>query len=133
MLDPNTILPTGESKSDILRSKHPSLQNLNHEAEPSSDLVPPPLPNATMFSCIDADFIRYSAKRTNGSAGSSGLDANGSRMIPSVMHLTNVVILLLVLHAVDHSALAPLLACCLIALDKNPEVGPIGVCEVPRL
>ncbi len=33
---------------------------------------------------------------------------------------------------IDPSILAPLLACRLVALDKNPGVRPIGVCEVAR-
>ena len=37
VLDPdNYIIPSGETVSDILRSKHSSPQNLNHEALPSS-------------------------------------------------------------------------------------------------
>ena len=140
VLDPDNILPSGETVSDVLRNKHPSPQNLNHEALPSSDLVPPPLPNPIMFDCIDADLIRHSARHTNGSAGPSGLDAHGWRRIcctfndasDELRHSLALVARRLCTQFVDHSALAPLLACQLIALDKNPWVWPIGVCEVPR-
>jgi len=33
---------------------------------------------------------------------------------------------------VDPDGLAPLMACCLVALDKQPGVRPIGICEVVR-
>ena len=33
---------------------------------------------------------------------------------------------------IDPGCIAPLLACCLIALNKNPGVCPIGVGEIPR-
>ena len=140
VLSENDVLPSGETVSDVLRSKHPSAQSLNHEALPPSDVTVPPLPNSVMFDSIDADAIRHAAKGTTGAAGPSGLDAHNWRRIcctfkdasDDLCHALALVARRLCTQVVDHSILAPLLACRLIALDKNPGVCPIGMCEVPR-
>ena len=100
----------------------------------------PPLPSPVMFECIDAEMIRHGAKDTTGAAGPSGLDAHGWRRIcctfkeasNDLCHSLALVARRLCTQVVNHSALAPLLACRLIALDKNPGVRPIGICEVSR-
>ena len=81
VLGENDVLPSGETVSDVLRSKHPSAQSLNREALPPSDVTVPPLPNSVMFDSIDADAIRHAAKGTTGAAGPSGLDAHNWRRI----------------------------------------------------
>ena len=93
-----------------------------------------------MFDCIDADSIRHAAKGTTGAAGPSGLDAHNWRRIcctfkeasDDLCHSLALLARRLCTQVVDHSILAPFLACRLIALDKNPGVRPIGVCEAPR-
>ena len=73
-------------------------------------------------------------------AGLSGLDAhNWRRICCTFKKASDDLCHSLALHArrfctqvVDHSISAPFLACRSIALDKNPGVHPIGVCEVPR-
>ena len=119
-------------ENDALKSKHPSAQCLNQEAIP-------PLPNPVMFVRIDADSIRHAAKGTTGAAGPSGLDAHNWRRIctfkeasDDLFHSLALLAHTLCTQVVDHSILALSLACRLIALDKNPGVRPIGVCEVPR-
>ncbi len=68
------------------------------------------------------------------------MDAHGWRRIcctfrdasDTLCHSLALVARRLCTQFVDNSALAPLLASRLIALDKNPGVRPIGVGEVPR-
>ena len=140
VLGENDVLPSGETVSDVLKSKHPSAQCLNQEALPPSDVTIPPLPKPVMFNRIDADSIRHAAKGTTGAAGPSGLDAHSWRRIcctfkeasDDLCHSLALLAHRLCTRVVDHSILAPLLACRLIVLDKNPGVRPIGVCEVPR-
>ncbi len=89
-----------------------------------------------IFDCINADLIRQAAKHTNGAAGPSRMDAHGLRRICCTFKETSDEVchsLALLAHRictqfVHHSALAPLLACRLIALFFRP----IGVCEVLR-
>ena len=140
VLGPDDVLPSGETVSHVLRSKHPPPQTINDEACPPPAIDPPLLPNPIMFDCIDADLIRHGAKHTNGAAGPSCMDAHGWRRIcctfkdasDDLCHSLALVARRMCTQFIDHNALAPLLACRLIALDKNPGVRPIGVCEVPR-
>ena len=76
VLGENDVLPSGETVSDVLKSKHPSAQCLNQEALPPSYVTILPFQNPVMFDRIDADSIRHAAKNTTGAAGPSGLDAH---------------------------------------------------------
>ena len=78
--------------------------------------------------------------QTEGSAGPSRIDAKGWRRLCTSFH-TALVELCKSLAAlarrlctslVDPCCIAPFLARRLIALDKNPGVRPIGICEVTR-
>ena len=98
------------------------------------------LPDRVMFECNDADLICHAAKQTKGSAGPSGLNAHAwQRMCCSFKDAFNDLCHSLALLArrlctqfIHPLILAPLLACQLFALDKNPGIRPIGVCEVAR-
>ena len=79
---------------------------------------------AVMFDCIDADSIRHATKGTTGAAGPSGLDAHNWRICCTFKEATDDLCHSLTLLArrlctqiVDHSILAPIFACRLIALD----------------
>ena len=80
------------------------------------------------------------AKQTKGSAGPSGLNAHAWRKLccsfsdasDDLCQALASVARRLCTQFVHPSALAPLLVCRLIALNKNPGVRPVGVCEVPR-
>ena len=128
-----------QSVLDILKSKHPPGQPVD-----TTSLVNgvdnPPAVHPVIFDSIDANAIRLAALRTEGAAGPSGIDSHGWRRICTAFKsASNDICYSLALLArrictsfVDPSSLSPLLACRLIALDKNPGVRPIGVCETPR-
>ena len=135
----NDVLPSGETVSNALRNKHPNVKGLSEEALVCSDSFPP-LPDQIIFECIDADLIRHAAKQTNGPAGPSGLNALAWRRMccsfkeasDTLCHSLALLRRRLCSEHIHPSILAPLLACRLVALDKNPGVHPIGVCEVAR-
>ena len=139
VLGEDHTLPSGQTVSEVLQSKHPAAQGLKQEALLSPDTFPP-LPDQVIFECIDADLIRHAAKQTNGSAGPSGLNAHAWRRMccsfkeasDGLCHSLALLARRLCTQFIHPSILAPLLACRLVALDKNPGVRPIGVCEVAR-
>ncbi len=139
VLGEDDMLPSGETVWQALEKKHPPAQGLTKEALFTPRIQPLPS-NPVIFECIDAESIRYAAKHTNGAAGPSGLDAHGWRRLcctfkeasDELCHSLALLARRLCTQLVDHSALGPLLACRLIALDKNPGIRPIGVCEVAR-
>ena len=95
---------------------------------------------AVLFQSVDVNLIRSAAKNTDGAAGPSGINAYGwRRLCPSfknasveLCHSLALVARRLFTSYVDPQALAPLLACCLTALNKNPGVRPIGIGKFAR-
>jgi len=116
--------------------RHPAQHDIILQADSTSPVIHP-----VVFDSIDATMIRTAAAlRTDGAAGPSGIDARGwRRLCTSFQTASNDLCHSLALLAkrlctafVDPQGLAPLLACRLIALDKNPGVRPIGICETAR-
>ena len=62
VLREDDVLPSGETVSDVLRSKHTVPQGLKEEALCSSQNVPP-LPDQVIHDCFDGDFIRYATNK----------------------------------------------------------------------
>ncbi len=122
---------------DVLRSKHPPGQPASLDAI-IGDL--PPDVHPVIFDSVDASLIRSTSLRTRGAAGPSGLDAYAwRRLCTSFKSASLALCQSLALAAkrlcttlVDPESIAPLLACRLIALDKNPGVRPIGIGETAR-
>ena len=108
-------------------SKHPASQPASSESICKGD-VDPPVVRPVLFECIDAAMICKAALHTEGAAGPSCIDARGWRRIctsfQTASHdLCQSLALLarkLCTVVVDPEGLAPLMACRLIALDKNP-------------
>ena len=133
--DPNT---TGSpSVRDVLASKHPTGQRANaHYILPSTPSETHPI----IFESIDAKAIRSAALNTTGSAGPSGLDAHDWRRLCTSFKgaSTNLCNSLastarrICTTLVDPKSISPLLACRLIALDKQPGVRPIGIGDTAR-
>ena len=96
--------------------------------------------NPVVFEAIDATTVKTAALHTDGAAGPSGTDVCGWRWLCASFHsasteLCHSLALLarrLCSQYVHPDGLSALLACRLIALDKNPGVCPIGVGEIPR-
>ena len=109
---PNSQNTTPHTVFDVLRSKHPSPQQASEETlvDRSSEA-----PYPVIYERIDAKCIRSAALKTFGAGGPSRTDAK--RLCSSFVHPDGI---------------RPLLACCLIALDKKPGVCPIDVSEIPR-
>ena len=81
--------------------------------------------------------IRNASLRTKSAAGHSCIDARGWRRIctsfQTASHgLCQSLAILARRLCTDPQGLAPLMACRLIALDKNPGVRPIGLGEMAR-
>ena len=93
-----------------------------------------------IFDSIDGKTIKETILRTQGSAGPSGIDASGwrrlgtsfSRASSDLCNNIAMVARRICTEYVDPESLSSLIACRLIALDKNPGVRPIGVGEVVR-
>ena len=93
-----------------------------------------------IFESLDANVIRAAALRVNGAAGPSGLDSHEWRHLCTShkgasrdlsASLASVAIRISTSY-VHPSSLAPLLTCCLIALNKHPGVRPIGIGDTAR-
>ena len=123
---------------DVLISKHPTGQGAR------ANCILQPLPqnaHPVIFEAIDANVIRSATLHITGSAGPSGLDAHGWRRLCTsfkgasndLCHNLAMVTRRICTSYVDRSkAISPLLACRLIALDKNPGVRPIGIGDTAR-
>jgi hypothetical protein len=93
-----------------------------------------------IFNCIDGESIKRAALNTNGSAGPSGIDADGwKRLCTSFKHSSSNLCNSLALVArklcttyVDPKGLSSFTASRLIAIDKQPGVRPIAIGEVSR-
>ncbi len=129
--------PNSRSVKDVLISKHPAAQKVYKECVVAEE---PEDPHPIIFDAINSESIRSSALRTTGAAGPSGLDAHTWRRLCTSYKgssrdlcesLASVARRLCSTH-VDPQLIAPLLACRLIALDKNPGVRPIGIGDVAR-
>ena len=125
------------SVKDVLISKHPKGQPVQPDCILSED---PQDPHPIIFDSIDANTIRSAALRVNGAAGPSGLDAHEWRRLCTshkgasrdLCAALALVTRRLCSSYVHPSPLAPLLACRLIALNKNPGVRPIGIGDTAR-
>ena len=124
---------------DTLKAKHPP------GGSPTEDSIVngahnPPAVHPVIFDSIQGATIHSAALRTSGAAGPSGIDARGWRRLCSsyksasddLCHSLALLTRRLCTVFVDPEGLAPLMSCRLIALDKNPGVRPIGICEVVR-
>ena len=122
---------------DVLLDKHLSGQPLHPDVVCSED---PYETHPVLFESLDADAIRSAALHTSGAAGPSGLDALAwKRLCTSFKAASYELCLSLALTAkrlstelVDPASITPLMACRLIALDKNPGVRPIGIGDTAR-
>ena len=124
---------------DIVRQKHPSKST----PVPSTLVKDEPstlLPHQIIFDQIDGVKIRYAALKIEGAPGPSGLDAAAwKQMCTSHRDASNdlckaitAVTRRLCSEFVDPEGLSALVACRLIALDKNPGARPIGIGETLR-
>ena len=100
----------------------------------------PPEIHPVVFDSIDARLIRSVALKTTGAAGPSGLDAYSWRRMCTAFKTTSSSLCQsladvsrhLCSHYVDSTAVSPLLACRLVALNKCPGVQPIGIGDTAR-
>ena len=89
---------------------------------------------------LDSSVIRSAALHTTGAADPSGLDARCWRRLCTTFHSTSSKLCIPIAwfarricsSFVSPDILAPFVACRLNALEKQPGVQPIGVCEVVR-
>ena len=129
--------PLSLSVKDVLISKHPPAQPAHHDCVLPED---PQEPHPIIFDSIDANAIRSAALRVNGAAGPSGLDAHEwRRLCTSHKGVSRDLCAALASVArrlcssyVHPSPVAPLLACRLIVLNKNPGTRPIGIGDTAR-
>ena len=134
-IDPNDL--ESPTVKDELFKKHPTGQSANTNCIVQSA---PLDAHPVIFEAIDATVIRSAALHTTGAAGPSGIDAHGwRRLCTSFKRASNDLCHSLALATkrictsfVDPVSISPILACRLIALDKNPGVRPIGIGDVAR-
>jgi len=129
---------TGKTVRDLLVDKHPPAEPLHTGCLISDSTVPDYHP--VIFDDLDGNVVREAALHTSGAAGPSGVDAYGWRRLCSAFGSVSgelccsiaALARRLCTSFIDPLIVSPLVACRLIALDKNPGVRPIGVGEVVR-
>ena len=138
LIEPNN--PSNpETVREVLKKKHPPKQ----PGKPSAITTPgtpTTQPHPILFNRIDGDLIRNTALKTDGAAGPSGLDATAwKRLCNSFKSASTDLCDAVAATArrmctcyVDPDGISALVACRLIALDKNPGVRPIGIGETVR-
>ena len=134
------ILPINAETCSLLKEKHPEAAPKFQEMllnGPVNKVEP------VIFESITAELIQKLSLKTKGLAGPSLLDADDwKRMIGTKLYGTSGTDLaksiarfariLCTEELQDPLSLAPLMACRLIPLDKNPGLRPIGIGEVLR-
>ena len=135
----NGILPLNEQTLQLLKQKHPEATTASEEI-----LLPdePEIMYPIKYEKIDAELIRKAAIKTKGGAGPSGMDGDGWRRILLSKNFSKssddlckpfaAVIKRLCVEENQSASLEAFLACCLIPLDENPGLRPIGVGEILR-
>ena len=103
---------------------------------------PAPRVEPVLFDSIDTEAIRRSASTTKGGTGPSGMtDALWARLLCSrtfhresdaLAHAVARMTRRLCTTFVDPNTISTLVACRLIALNKNPGIRPIGIGEILR-
>ena len=139
-LDDTVNLPNTSVKTvrELLIEKHPPCRPAIKEI-----LIPteaPPQVHPIIFEAIDVSAIRSASLRTQGAAGPSGLDAHCWRRLCTsfkeasndLCHSLAKVAVRICTSYVDPKSISPLLARRLIAINKNPGIRPIGICETAR-
>ena len=135
----NGILPLNKDTLSKLIQKHPKGKTASQDI-----LLNGPLQNIhpVKFQSIDEKMIRKAVTKTKGGSGPSGVDTDGWRRIlasnnfgTSSSDLRKAfanVVRKLCTYLVETYTIEAFLSCCLIPLDKNPGLRPIGVVEVLR-
>ena len=128
----------GKTTLEALRDKHPAASPI-----PDGDVLlhgPIEVMDPVIFERMDAKFMRTIALDLTGAAGVSGLDSSAwRRMYCSIGGASSPLCAAIAATArqvateyVDPSTISLLLSGCLIPLDKNPGVRPIGIGEILR-
>jgi hypothetical protein len=141
ILKSSDVVSEGKTVLDELKEKHPqgrdisddNLFKLDGDAQRGTF-------HPVIFECINGESIRRSALRTNGAAGPSGIDAFGWRRLCTSFRRSSddlcnslaCVAQRLSSSYVDPAGINSLVACRLIAIDKQPGIRPIGIGEVAR-
>ena len=128
MILPIQIPPT-QSVREVLKSKHPSAQPLYVNSLLPS-WINPPVIHPVIFDPLDGCVICSAALQTSGAAGPSGVDVHCWRRLCTAFHSASselCVAIALFARCICTSFISPVIlstivACCLIALDKNPGV-----------
>ena len=124
--------PSSLSVREALLQKHPPAQQVRPECIVDEE---PQEPHPVIFESLDASAIRSAALKISGAAGPSGLDVHEWRCICTCHKGASrdlcaslaTVAQRLCSSYVDPTAIKPLLASRLVALDKQPGVCPIGI------
>ena len=129
---------SNKSVREILQEKHPLAMAAcpSIRAEVSTAVEHHPV----IFDRVDGEMIRWVIIQMDGAAGPSGLDTDGWKRLCTLFRAQSTDLCdamgrlarKVATQYVDPIALAPLVSCQLIALDKCPGMRPIGVGEVLR-
>ena len=133
----NSDDPSSPLVREALLQKHPPAQQVHPECIVGEE---PQEPHPVIFESLDASVIRSAALKISGSAGPSGLDAHEWRRLCTCHKGASrdlcaslaIVAQRLCSSYVDPTAIKPLLASRLVALDKQPGVRPIGIGDTAR-